>query len=1335
MLTPGYMFAIPQLLTVLTGASMLVLVLGTGAMDAHKRIMAIVSLLCVVDAGASVASKTASMIGVPFSLPGVVTLVKLFIPPLSVCLLQAAGRGRAMCTWQAVLVAATAVFISLSAGNALNPADTAPWFAVVILAGSVAPVVPGYLRGGGGPEKGLGPVRIVTVAGVVSLAALSALDFFVEWPIPPMGFAFVGLIMAAVGLLLEGVNEEERVANQVRLVTALLVASFFLAVSAVLLLALTTPVTTGLSDTPVHLLWFAASSVASFFLCGACAAIIAKASKRSLVDAALLSAGALMGAILNLRDIMGVFYQGNLREIYLLNDLLLALSPGVVLHLAERFTRKTPGREVIAFYAAGAVSAAVIMAESTTSLGPVVFGRGIGQYLFLGSLTAALSRSLWIVGAFAKAREVGAEKVNARYFLGGYAALGLIVLVSMITEVRFGLSAYFLAWVPLGVVSWSVLAGAERGLGFSMGRHIPALAIRAAVSTIYVAAVAASYALLKGYPAEFILERLVPYGVPPLLSFLCAAFLSLYVLVLERNRPESVPFSLICFCYAMLNLDITLVGIVPDREVALEISRVDHFFLVLVMLGANFHLMFKVIGRKKGWYLVWGAYVFGACMAPLTQTNWYFDGMHAYYWGYFAKKAVLYDFMSALWLVGTLYAAYVMFVKFRGQKAAGRRTMRNVISAFIFLAFMSLTNTPAIYGYEIYPLGTFVFVPLVCLAYSLFKYNLSMALQHLRSVLFFTGTTVVLAGIAMAPVVALGLSRSSLVAGVVLASLLNAPVRKGLDEVLSLFIPKASDRIHERYRLLTSNLTRVLRLEDLNRHVASWMFETFRTTFVTSVFPGEGTDVGAAWTITNNEGMHRGLFGYTEEDPFSGCLGSPAADERLLALCSEGRGVFSRDDLAGDARSAAGGFTDNRTIREVEIFMPVHSHGRLTAVFLLGPKVDGSRYSRLEREVLTDLAVSLGPQVENARLLENLEQEVEKRTGELNEALVEAMIKEREVAERNALIERQNRISEVLLETSTRMHQAKSLDDLFGFTLMQLKSLFEDLKGGIVMVEKGSGIIDASAFVGLTEREQKLVMESVSAQGGPGFEGILAGKAERDVEGADKDAHSQWKVFPLNRPGDRVMGYLILEGKDIHGPSERTVSLFVSLLSAVVQNRLLMADLEKMASTDGLTGVYNRAFLDRELEKSVKHAKRFKDMWFSVLIVDVNGLKQINDTYGHAAGDKLIVEVASMLKSVCRETDVVARIGGDEFAVLMPSTNRVQAQILLKRIREAQADLNVVVSPSVGVHLSIPVRISIGLASSDEDDPELVMKIADDLMYADKQRFYAEAGVAARIAR
>jgi len=186
------------------------------------------------------------------------------------------------------------------------------------------------------------------------------------------------------------------------------------------------------------------------------------------------------------------------------------------------------------------------------------------------------------------------------------------------------------------------------------------------------------------------------------------------------------------------------------------------------------------------------------------------------------------------------------------------------------------------------------------------------------------------------------------------------------------------------------------------------------------------------------------------------------------------------------------------------------------------------------------------------------------------------------------------------------------------------------------------------------------------------------------------------------------------------------VHLFIAQISSVVQNRLLLTFLERMASTDGLTGAYNRSFLDRELDKSIKHARRFRNMWFSLMIVDVNGLKQINDTYGHSAGDKVIVKAAELLKSACRETDIVARIGGDEFAVLMPSTNRVQAEILLARIRTGEKNLYVVLSPSGSVHINIPIRISIGLASSDEDEPDLVMKVADDLMYADKQRFYAE---------
>jgi diguanylate cyclase (GGDEF)-like protein len=75
-----------------------------------------------------------------------------------------------------------------------------------------------------------------------------------------------------------------------------------------------------------------------------------------------------------------------------------------------------------------------------------------------------------------------------------------------------------------------------------------------------------------------------------------------------------------------------------------------------------------------------------------------------------------------------------------------------------------------------------------------------------------------------------------------------------------------------------------------------------------------------------------------------------------------------------------------------------------------------------------------------------------------------------------------------------------------------------------------------------------------------------------------------------------------------------------------------MVQLERMASTDGLTGLYNRAFLNQELNKVINHAKRFRNIFFSIMIIDVNGLKRLNDTYGHDKGDEAIIKVASFLR-------------------------------------------------------------------------------------------------------
>jgi diguanylate cyclase (GGDEF)-like protein len=96
------------------------------------------------------------------------------------------------------------------------------------------------------------------------------------------------------------------------------------------------------------------------------------------------------------------------------------------------------------------------------------------------------------------------------------------------------------------------------------------------------------------------------------------------------------------------------------------------------------------------------------------------------------------------------------------------------------------------------------------------------------------------------------------------------------------------------------------------------------------------------------------------------------------------------------------------------------------------------------------------------------------------------------------------------------------------------------------------------------------------------------------------------------------------------------------------------------------------SFLGHAPDKAVKHSRRFRNRWFSLMTIDVNGLKGINGTHGHGVGEEVIARVAGMLKFAYSKTDIISRIGGYVFAVLMPSSNRVQAGILLACIREGE---------------------------------------------------------------
>jgi two-component system, cell cycle response regulator len=156
----------------------------------------------------------------------------------------------------------------------------------------------------------------------------------------------------------------------------------------------------------------------------------------------------------------------------------------------------------------------------------------------------------------------------------------------------------------------------------------------------------------------------------------------------------------------------------------------------------------------------------------------------------------------------------------------------------------------------------------------------------------------------------------------------------------------------------------------------------------------------------------------------------------------------------------------------------------------------------------------------------------------------------------------------------------------------------------------------------------------------------------------------------------------------------------------------------ELAVTDPLTGLYNRRYLETHLTSLIEHfINRGKSL--AVLALDVDFFKPINDTYGHDAGDKVLQELASRIRENTRSIDLCCRTGGEEFVLVLPSTNMQAAHVIAERLRKSIAFKSFTAGPASG----IPVTISIGVATLDSasDSLETLLKRADSALYAAKR--------------
>jgi diguanylate cyclase (GGDEF)-like protein len=159
----------------------------------------------------------------------------------------------------------------------------------------------------------------------------------------------------------------------------------------------------------------------------------------------------------------------------------------------------------------------------------------------------------------------------------------------------------------------------------------------------------------------------------------------------------------------------------------------------------------------------------------------------------------------------------------------------------------------------------------------------------------------------------------------------------------------------------------------------------------------------------------------------------------------------------------------------------------------------------------------------------------------------------------------------------------------------------------------------------------------------------------------------------------------------------------------IAQRKLVEEQLRFQGTHDALTGIYNRALFEVELTR-LELSREFP---VSVIIADVDQLKIVNDTRGHAAGDEVLKQTSNMLRSVFRGGDVLARIGGDEFAVLLAATDLTTAEQIVSRVKGRLTEYN-------AEHPDLPVQLSLGAATAMKNNLTEAFRVADQRMYANK---------------
>ncbi|HTS67892.1 MAG TPA: diguanylate cyclase, partial [Terriglobia bacterium] len=369
--------------------------------------------------------------------------------------------------------------------------------------------------------------------------------------------------------------------------------------------------------------------------------------------------------------------------------------------------------------------------------------------------------------------------------------------------------------------------------------------------------------------------------------------------------------------------------------------------------------------------------------------------------------------------------------------------------------------------------------------------------------------------------------------------------------------------------------------------------------------------------------------------------------------------------------------------------VPVHFSDGSMGVLALANMEREYAVTRAHFELVQVLAQEAASAVENARLFK----------------------REQRRASHLALLNELGRKASLVLNLHELLPNiCRQVRNAFGYDLARIEMLDREHRELMVEAEAGYGAELLGRRVRLGEGLAGAVAES--------GEHILANSVLKEPRYIPLHPSTRSALsLPLKYRED-LLGVLSLESRQAFAFSQQDVLTLRTLadqLAIALHNAHAYQALQEQAITDGLTGLKTHRYFMEALEREWRRSTRSAHS-FSLIMIDLDGFKQVNDRHGHLEGDKVLTAVANLLRDRVRQSNVVARYGGDEFAIMMPETRTDQAQVLAERLRATlQAD------PYLGAH---SITASFGIATFPVHGPtqEDILRVADSGMYLAKHQ-------------